>query len=78
MSMSRRCDIWLANDGKWYLRLGKFEYAYDDYDCAIFGPFNTEKGLRMELNNHSNPGSEWYDPSGKENPPKNLAMSKCW
>lgn len=63
MSTSRRCDIWLATDKKWYMVLGNFEYAYDDADCTVYGPFDSRDDLEKELDRHSNPGcltvNEW-------------------
>lgn len=69
MSMSRRCDIWLATDKKWYMRLGNFEYAYDDWECTVYGPFDTEEALEKELDRHSNPGGSFTDRSGRIPPP---------
>jgi hypothetical protein len=34
MSMQRRCDIWKANDQKWYMILGDFEYAEKKVESA--------------------------------------------
>ena len=69
MSMSRRCDIWLATDKQWYMVLGNKEYAYDDHDCTAYGPFPTEEAVRKELDRHSNPGSLNRDVSGRLPPP---------
>jgi hypothetical protein len=70
MSMQRRCDIWKANDQKWYMILGDEEYAEEIEDCSIYGPFNDDKAVFRELDNHSNPGAYSFDDSGTEPPPK--------
>lgn len=70
MGMRRRCDITLANDQKWYLTLGDFEDAYDDYDCTIWGPFNTEEELERHRLRFPNPGGSTFDDSGTEEPPE--------
>lgn len=72
MSMQRRCDIWKANDQKWYMVLGDFEYAEETEDCTTYGPFDTEAKLMQELDNHSNPGGYSYDDSGTLPPPKKV------
>lgn len=69
MSTQRRCDIWKATDGKWYLTLGDFEYAERDEDCTTYGPFKDCDAVEDELDNHSNPGGSWVDDSGEEAPP---------
>jgi hypothetical protein len=70
MSMSRRCDLWKATDYKWYLRLGDFEYAYDDRDCTCYGPFVSEVQASEYLGRFSNPGSIYIDHSGTIPPPE--------
>jgi hypothetical protein len=69
MSQQRRCDVWKANNGKWYLMLGDFEYAEEESDCTTYGPFNDYDDVELELDNHSNPGGQWVDESGEKDPP---------
>jgi len=64
MSCSRRCEIVKAKDQKWYLVLGKFEYAHNMSDCTVYGPFASEEKAEAELDNHSNPGCISTDDSG--------------
>lgn len=70
MSQQRRCDIWKATDGKWYLTLGDFEWAEEDSECTTYGPFSTEEDAEGELDNHSNPGGSCTDDSGTRQPPE--------
>jgi hypothetical protein len=72
MSCRRRCDIWKATDGKWYMLLGKFEDADEENDCDAFGPFSSEEAAGRELRNHSNPGGFTTDDSGTRPPPKKI------
>lgn len=76
MSMSRRCDIFKAVDGKWYMLLGKFEYAQDAEDCQAFGPYNSPDEAEAELQDHSNPGCVNFDDSGIRLVPQNPFKSK--
>lgn len=69
MSMMRRCDIWKATDGKWYMFLGRFEHAEEFHECDIFGPFKSKAAVMAELDRHSNPGAFCLDDSGKGSPP---------
>lgn len=69
MSMSRRCDIWKATDGKWYMVLGMKEYAYDSEDCVVYGPFSSEEKVMSKLDQYSNPGAMDFDDSGTVRPP---------
>jgi hypothetical protein len=71
MSTQRRCDIFKAVDGKWYMHLGNFEYAYEPVDCTTYGPFPSEEAALKELDNHSNPGGWNSDDSGTCAVPKN-------
>ena len=71
MSMERRCDIWKATDGQWYIILGQWEYSYDDHECACHGPFESEKALedwRFQFGG-PNPGGGNWDDSGTVAPP---------
>ena len=70
MSTSRRCDIYKAKDGKWYMFLGNYEYAWDIEDCTAYGPFADEEAAIKELDNHSNPGGWVTDKSGTREAPK--------
>jgi hypothetical protein len=69
MSQERRCHICKATDGKWYLELGNFEYAYDSKDCTRYGPFNSENAATTALDEYSNPGGFSVDTSGEVPPP---------
>jgi len=76
MSVSRRCFVGKAVNGKWYLQLGNFEYAYDAEDCTFYGPFNTQQQAEDELQNHANPGSVYLDSSGTLCVPAHPVMTK--
>ncbi len=76
MSESRRCDVWLATDAKWYLRLGDFEHACDHRDCTNYGPFGSQEDAFEELDRHSNPGSHWLDDSGTQPPPEDVTRPR--
>lgn len=69
MSMSRRCDIWLATDKKWYARLGNFEHAYEDHECTCYGPFDTETEATEKMKKLGNPGSANVNNWGTIPPP---------
>lgn len=71
MSTSRRCKIWKATDGQWYLLLGRFEGAHEAADCDVFGPFGSESAAFNALDQHSNPGAYYFDASGTAPPPAN-------
>lgn len=76
MSCSRRCDVWKATDGKWYMLLGKFEYAEDE-DCDSFGPFSSEEAThKYRQDNHSNPGAYNMDDSGTRPPPEKITQPR--
>ncbi len=68
-STSRHAHIYKAKNGKWYLELGDHEYAAE-HQSTTYGPFNTEKDLERELQQHSNPGGFSYDDSGTDKVPK--------
>ncbi|MFK4136749.1 hypothetical protein ACI2KR_31450 [Pseudomonas luteola] len=71
MSQVRRCGMVLASDGKWYMELGDFEYAFDSQDCTWYGPFDSEEAASTYLyHNFTNPGGGEIDDSGVEAPPK--------
>jgi hypothetical protein len=66
MSQSRKCEFVLASNKKWYVILGNFEYAYDEQDCTVYGPFATEeKADEYVSENFANPGSSSTDDSGE-------------
>lgn len=71
MSCMRRCDIWKATDGKFYLLLGNFEHANDDEDCTAYGPFADEEQAFQRACNTGpgNPGGSDTDESGTQPPP---------
>lgn len=70
MSCSRRCDIWKANDGHYYVTVGDFEHAHDDSDCSSYGPFNDEDGAYdYARSTGGNPGGYMLDESGTQPPP---------
>ena len=78
MSMQRRCDIFKATDGKWYILLGNFEYAHEEKDCTYYGSFPTYDAAWKELeDHHSNPGGADMDDSGTRLPPKET-FKKTW
>lgn len=68
-SMSRYCDIYKTNDGKWYMDLANEEYGEWD-DATTYGPFNSEDAADKYLSdNHSNPGGMGVDDSGDREVP---------
>ena len=68
-SMSRYCDIYKTNDGKWYMDLAHEEYGEWD-DATTYGPFNSEEAADKYLSdNHSNPGGMGVDDSGDREVP---------
>lgn len=71
MSCSRRCSIWKATDGRYYVTVGDFEHAYDDSDCSTYGPFDDEDAAYDGARNSGpgNPGGYDLDDSGTEPPP---------
>lgn len=74
MSCSRRCDIVKDTKGQWNLVLGNFEYAYDDSDCTVYGPFKSAEAAEKYLDdNFSNPGAMNEDDSGTRTFPKRVA-----
>jgi hypothetical protein len=77
MSMQRRCDVWKATDGQWYMLLGKFEHAEEEGDCDTFGPFSSEEAVLSYLRkSHSNPGGYSGDDSGTQPPPKKITTPR--
>jgi len=65
-SVSRYCDIYKTQDGKWYMDLANEEYGEYD-DCTTYGPFSSEEAADKYLSdNHSNPGGGWVDDSGEK------------
>lgn len=69
-SVSRYCDIYKTQDGKWYMDLANEEYGEYD-DCTTYGPFSSEDAADKYLrDNHSNPGGGWVDDSGERPVPK--------
>lgn len=75
MSQSRRCDIFKATDGQWYMELGNKEYAYEHHECSYYGPFASEEETMKELDKHSNPGAYGVDNSGKRPVPTEIEES---
>jgi hypothetical protein len=82
MSVSRQCYIALATDGKWYMQLGDFEYAFNACDCTWHGPFNSENETNEYLSdNFTNPGGCEVDERGLMAPPaecKPPESSRFW
>jgi hypothetical protein len=72
MSQLRRCDRWLATDGKWYLALGDDEHCYDDDECTFYGPFESNDDIEGTLSHFPNTSSECLDNSGTKQPPKEV------
>ncbi len=71
MSVMRGCEIYRANNGKWYLALNERENDFNPDNAIHYGPFNSEDEADEELNNHANPGGLMVDDSGKKEAPKN-------
>ncbi len=77
MSCQRRCDVWKATDGRWYMALGRFEHADDDEDCDFLGPFSSaEAATRHLFQNYSNPGGYGEDDSGTMPPPAKATVPR--
>jgi len=70
MSVLRQCTQFKATDGKWYMLLGNSEYAFEDWECTAYGPYDDIAGCDLELKNHSNPGCGEIDDSGTRPPPE--------
>lgn len=68
MSTQRHCTVYLANNDKWYMELGDFEYARKE-DSTTYGPFVSKEMAYNELRFHSNPGGSMIDDSGLREPP---------
>jgi hypothetical protein len=72
MSMQRRCDFTKCVDEKWYMTLGDNEHDYDDFDCTVYGPFESEEAAEEFLHRYfSNPGGSCTDRSGTAPVPAN-------
>ena len=71
MSTRRHCEIFKADDGRWYVELGSYEDHWDEYDdpFEVYGPFPSEASAERELRNHSNPGGYDVDDSGRRRKP---------
>ena len=79
MSCQRRCDVWKATDGEWYMLLGKFEHAEEREDCEAFGPFSSDESAHeYRRKNHSNPGGFVLDDSGTRPPPEKITNPRRW
>ena len=77
MSQVRRCDVWKATDGSWYMLLGRFEHAEDEEDCDSFGPFSSsEAAFNHVTRNYSNPGGYDEDGSGTRPPPARITVPR--
>ncbi|KWU26431.1 hypothetical protein [Burkholderia cenocepacia] len=72
MSMQRRCDYTKCVDGKWYLTLGDEEHAWDDWNCTVYGPFETEEEASEFCDLFSNPGGSSTFPDGTLPVPENV------
>jgi hypothetical protein len=72
----RKCEIWKATDGQWYMLLGKWQNAIDKSDCDSFGPFSSSKETQEYLRyyysecRNADPGGFFEDDSGTRPPPK--------
>jgi len=79
MSMQRRCDFTKCADGKWYMTLGNNEHSEDDWDCTVYGPFESEEKADDFLrDNFANPGGRSIDDSGTELVPKDAKSPSQW
>jgi hypothetical protein len=76
MSQARKCHIFKAVDGKWYMILGDREYAYEEHECTNYGPYDSEHEVHDELEYHANPGSYTTDDSGTKPVPSNPIKPK--
>jgi hypothetical protein len=67
MSQSRQCTFFKAVDQQWYCRLGDYEYAYEDHQCTVYGPFTTIESAEKYVRDYfANPGCSETDDSGTE------------
>ena len=64
MSMQRRCDYTKCVDGKWYLTLGDHEHAWDDFNCTVYGPFESLAEAEEFTDLFANPGGSCTDDAG--------------
>jgi hypothetical protein len=68
-SMSRYCDFYKTQDGKWYMDLANDEYGEWD-ESTTYGPFSSEEATEKYLDdNFSNPGGMGVDDSGERSVP---------
>ncbi len=62
-SMQRHCEMYKADNGKWYLELAAQEYGEQD-EADTYGPFVDQEACMNHLDNFSNPGGWGEDDSG--------------
>ena len=68
MSTMRHCEVYKADNDKWYLELGNQEYAGPE-DSTTYGPFKSEEAAEEYIGNFSNPGGWCTDSSGTQPAP---------
>lgn len=69
-SVSRYCEFFRAQDGRWYMHLAGREYG-DYEDATTYGPFRSQdEAERFLRDNFSNPGGDDVDDSGEQPVPK--------
>ena len=79
MSQSRRCEIIKATNNRWYLVLGNFEYAHNDWDCTVYGTFNSEDSVWDYIHGHfANPGGGSIDSDGTITPEEIKKMGRWY
>lgn len=78
MSACRRCDIWKATDGQYYVTVGNFEHAHDEDDCSTYGPFDDSEAAFEYARNTGpgNPGGCCTDDSGTQPPPASFTRPR--
>ena len=67
-SLSRHCEIYKSNTGKWWMELADEEYG-EQWDSSVYGPFTSQDEAETELKQHSNPGAVYDDASGERQDP---------
>lgn len=73
-SYSRECEMYKADNGRWYLGLADSD-AYGS-ELFYYGPFSSEEQTVRYLNNNfSNPGGWGVDDSGERPPPRKLSRA---
>lgn len=72
MSEMRKCEVFKAENQKYYLVLGNHEGAYESHECTTYGPFASSDAAVDAIDYFSNPGSIWEDHKGSRPVPSDV------